>query len=349
VIGGRGGRIAALLAVIVLAAGLRVALLDRQGLWADEVFSLAIATGHSLEHPAAEADPARGDYVEAVTPLPASAYRRYQEHEDPPAGFHRVTRAVRLSDTNPPLYYLLLSGWTRWAGTSDAALRLFSVLWALAAMPVLWWIARRVGGEAAALPAVVLFAVSPLGLYYSVEARMYSLLMFLVVSMIALTLALASREVKPGLVGAFSVVSAAALLSHYFAAFVWIAGVGWLAMTRRIRWAWIAGAVAITCLLVLPWYVVVPESLGRWRVTGYSTPRSVSAEPASPPSAWCGASCRVRDSGARAGPSGSPRSRSGSWRWCWAWRSGAGCSPASVGSCGCGSRPRASGRWPSTS
>ena len=64
--GGRGSRIAALLAVIALAAALRVALLDRQGLWSDEIFSLAIATGHSLEHPAAEADPAQGDYVEAA-------------------------------------------------------------------------------------------------------------------------------------------------------------------------------------------------------------------------------------------------------------------------------------------
>ena len=35
---GRGGRIVALLAVIALAAALRVALLDRQGLWADELF-----------------------------------------------------------------------------------------------------------------------------------------------------------------------------------------------------------------------------------------------------------------------------------------------------------------------
>ena len=165
-IGRRGGRIVALLTVIALAAGLRVALLDRQALWADEVFSLAIATGHSLEHPAAEADPAQGDYVEASTPLPASDFKRYLEHENPPAGFHRVLRAVRLSDTSPPLYYLLLNGWTRWAGVSDAALRLFSALWALASIPILWLIARRVGGEAAAFLAAGLFAVCPLGLYY---------------------------------------------------------------------------------------------------------------------------------------------------------------------------------------
>jgi mannosyltransferase len=269
-IGRRGGRVAALLAVVALAAGLRVALLDRQGLWADEIFSLAIATGHSLEHPAGEADPRRGDYVEAPMPLPASSFRRYLEHEDPPAGFSRVIRAVRLSDTSPPLYYLLLNGWTRWAGVSDSALRLFSALWALASMPVLWLIARRVGGEAAALPAVALFAVSPLGLYYSVEGRMYSLMLFLVVSMVALTLALGTEEAKPWLVGPWSAVSAAALLTHYFSCFVWIGCLVWLAMRlQRIRWTWIAGGVVMTALLVLPWYLVLPDSLGRWRVTWY--------------------------------------------------------------------------------
>jgi hypothetical protein len=43
----------ALLAVAVLALVARLPLVGRQALWADEVFSLAIATGHSLEHPAA--------------------------------------------------------------------------------------------------------------------------------------------------------------------------------------------------------------------------------------------------------------------------------------------------------
>jgi mannosyltransferase len=269
-LGDRGGRVVALLAALALAAALRVALLDRQGLWADELFSLAVATGHSLEHPAAEADPTQGDYVEAPTPLPAAVFRRYLEHDDPPAEFSRVVRAVRLSDTSPPLYYVLLSGWTRWAGVSDAALRLFSALWALASIPVLWLIARRVGGEAAALPAVLLFAVSPVGLYYSVEGRMYSLMLFLAVSMVALTLGLGSGQAKPWVIPAWSAVSAAALLTHYFCGFVWVACLAWLVMrARRIRWTWIAGGVVLTALLVLPWYVLLPESLGRWRVTWY--------------------------------------------------------------------------------
>src|SRR5688572_13214767 len=105
---------------LLLAAALllRVVLALRPGLWGDEIFSLAMATGHSLEHRAASADPARGDFVQNVGPEAASAYRRYVEHTDPPAGVGEVTRAVFISDTSPPLYYLLLNGWTRLTGTS---------------------------------------------------------------------------------------------------------------------------------------------------------------------------------------------------------------------------------------
>ena len=77
-----------------------------------------------------------GDWVEVPQPAPASALHRYLEHESPPAGPPRVLRAVFLSDTSPPLYYLLLSFWTRVLGTSDAALRGFSVFWSLAALPL---------------------------------------------------------------------------------------------------------------------------------------------------------------------------------------------------------------------
>src|SRR5262249_22886535 len=119
----------AIVIVIGLAALHRIALVDRNGLWADESFSLAMATGHSLEHAAADADPGLGALVEMPNALPVQFYRRCLEHEETPAGLARIIRAVRLCDTSPPLYYLLLSFWTRALGTSDAALRVFSVLW----------------------------------------------------------------------------------------------------------------------------------------------------------------------------------------------------------------------------
>src|SRR5262249_53997545 len=160
------------LMVFCLAAGLRVVPINGHGLWVDELFSLAMATGHSLEHPARDANPALGDYIESPRAVRPSFYRRYIAHEDPPAGPRRVLRAVLLSDGSPPLYYLLLYVWTRALGTSDAALHLFSIFWSLACLPLLWFIGREVGGRRVAWFACALFAVAPVSLNYSVEGRM---------------------------------------------------------------------------------------------------------------------------------------------------------------------------------
>ncbi len=258
----------AALSLFTLCAVLRLGLVDRHGLWADELFSLAMATGHSLEHPAAEADPALGDYVEFAQPAPVSAYSRYLEHDSPAASPARVVRAVLKSDTSPPLYYLLLYGWTRAVGTSDAALRLFSVAWTLACFPVLWSLARRLGGRAAALPTGVLFTFSVPWLYYSTEGRMYSLLWFCTVSSMWLALRLRQRGVRPGWYLLWVLAGVAGLLTHYFFSFVWAAGLLWLWLYpgRFTRAALVFGAF-LTGLLVLPWYARLPESLAAWRVT----------------------------------------------------------------------------------
>jgi len=164
-----------LLGVFVIAALLWICVAGRSGLWVDEVFSLAIATGHSLEHPTAAADPTQGDFVEPDHAVPAEEFRRYLKHDNPPASPARVVRAVLLSDTSPPLYYLLLYGWTLVFGTSDIVLRLFSIACSLACLPLLVAIARRTGGKGAVFASCVLFAFSPLSIYYFTEGRMYSL------------------------------------------------------------------------------------------------------------------------------------------------------------------------------
>jgi 4-amino-4-deoxy-L-arabinose transferase-like glycosyltransferase len=259
----------ALLVVLAAAALLRLAPAVRQELWADELFSLAVATGHSLEHPADAAVPALGDFVEPPQAVAPDVFRRYLEHDTPPAGAGRVVRAVLLSDTSPPLYYLMLAGWTRLFGTGDLALHLCSVLWALATMPLLWLVGRRIAGPRVALLACILFALAPVGIYYAVEARMYALLWFLSTLTAWLTFRLHDRG-GTGLLSLWCLVAAAGFLTHYFYAFVWAACVLWLVLRpgRCPRIA-VAAAVVMTAALVFPWYRLLPDSLARWRVTGH--------------------------------------------------------------------------------
>jgi hypothetical protein len=255
--------------LMVVAALVDLNMLGRSTLWADEIFSLAIATGHSLEHPASQADPSRGDFVEPARPVSLDALRRLLAHENPPADFARVTRAVRLSDTSPPLYYWLLHLWTRFAGTTDGDLRAFSVGWFLLCIPIVVSLARRIAGPDAALGAGVLFITSPIAIYYSTEGRMYSLLWFCVLSTARLTLWIRDKPGSFAASAGWVLLSAAGLLVHYFFLFPWCAFVLFSALpVRRENLRRVFLRAAAVGLLVLPWYWHLPGVLGQWRVTG---------------------------------------------------------------------------------
>lgn len=97
------------------------------------------------------------------------------------------TDGLRL-EANPPLYYALLKGWTLLTGREDeAAIRLFSVIGSVLAIPVVGLIGREFGGRRAGLLAAALFAVAPIQVYYAQEARTYAwLILCLALAMLGL-------------------------------------------------------------------------------------------------------------------------------------------------------------------
>jgi len=97
---------------------------------------------------------------------------------------------------------------------------------------------------------------------------MYSMLGFLVLALVWLTLRLGEEDRSFRTQALWVLAGAAGLLTHYFFAFVWLACAGWLVWAggpQRSRSALLA---ALTLALVAPWYAQVPDSLARWRVTG---------------------------------------------------------------------------------
>ncbi len=82
-------------------------------------------------------------------------------------------------DFHPPLYYLLLKFWSSLLGFSEVSLRSLSVAFGILTVPVVYLIGKRIADHRAGLLASLFLAVNPLAIYYSQEARMYTLTMFL--------------------------------------------------------------------------------------------------------------------------------------------------------------------------
>ena len=79
-------------------------------------------------------------------------------------------------DTHPPLYYVIMWGWVGLFGESEIALRLPSVLAGVACIPVAWYTLQAIGVQPkVATLAAVWVAVGPSQIYFSQEARMYTI------------------------------------------------------------------------------------------------------------------------------------------------------------------------------
>lgn len=99
-----------------------------------------------------------------------------------------LLQSVREYDPHPPLYYLQLHFWLK-LGTGEVWLRLNSVLWSLLAVFPTYFVGRRLFGEAGGFWAALVLVVSPVGIFYAHEVRMYAVQM----SLVALNLLLLER------------------------------------------------------------------------------------------------------------------------------------------------------------
>jgi len=80
---------------------------------------------------------------------------------------------------SPPLYYILLRGWINIFGDSETAVRLPSVIFGTLSILLIYLAGKEIFNRKTGLTAAVLLAVSVFNIYFSREARMYSLLCFL--------------------------------------------------------------------------------------------------------------------------------------------------------------------------
>ena len=139
-----------------------------------------------------------------------------------------MLRAIPHSESTPPLYYLLAWAWARVFGSGEVGLRSLSALFGTATIVAVAMVARRLAGNRAAVVAGALVAANPLLIWYSQEARAYALL----VALCALSVWLAQR----GDWRLWALTSALALATHYFAVFVVVPELAWIAWRHARPW-----------------------------------------------------------------------------------------------------------------
>ncbi|HLX37007.1 MAG TPA: glycosyltransferase family 39 protein, partial [Candidatus Binataceae bacterium] len=130
-----------LIAITLLGAVLRALFLSRKSLWLDEAWSA----------------------YRASVPLTDLAHQVFGE------GY-----------VNMGLYHLFMHWWTELAGSSEAALRAPSVIFAAATVPIVYAIGRELFDTETGLLAALLMAVNVSCIQFAQQARGYAMLVMMV-------------------------------------------------------------------------------------------------------------------------------------------------------------------------
>jgi mannosyltransferase len=183
-------------------------------------------------------------------------------------------------DVHPPLNTVLVWGWIRLFGDSDAAVRSLSALFATAALPAAWLLLRRLATPRAAIVALALAALSPLLVRYAHDARQYSLVVLLATLSTERFLAFAQGRSDRPLLG-WAIVTTLLAWTHVVGATTVLAQdvvllAGWVPRTARPRRAMLgrlAIAHAAVAALVAPWVPFLWASRGDFH--GYADSQRV--------------------------------------------------------------------------
>src|ERR1700749_5056828 len=152
-----------------------------------------------------------------------------------PGSFGQMLHEVKVSESNPPLYYVLAWGWAKAFGRDEWGIRSLSALVGTLTVPVGYAIGRQLVSRRVGLILAAIVAFDPMLIWYSQEARSYALLVFFgALSFLFFLRALDTRRGRD--LAFWALASALALGSHYFAFFAVGIEAVWLAVALRDRW-----------------------------------------------------------------------------------------------------------------
>ncbi len=157
------------------------------------------------------------------------------------------------SESTPPLYYCLAWIWARIFGYGEAGLRSLSALAGVLTVPVMYGAVAALVSKRAGVIAAALTACNPLLIWYSQEARSYSLLVLLC-AVSLFTFARVLSDPRARTVAAWVIAAALALATHYYAFLLVVPEAVWLLWAFRRRREVLAGigVVGLCGLALIP-------------------------------------------------------------------------------------------------
>nr|HID12241.1 hypothetical protein [Anaerolineae bacterium] len=176
-----------------------------------------------------------------------------------------LPQALQFALTNlvhPPLYYLLLRP-MMWLGDGEFQLRLLAAWVGVVSVPLLYALGHHVADRSTGLLAATLLALNPFHVWFSQEARMYTLLFVLALGMgyfFGRVVTVGKRRNWVGL----GIVSGIAYVTHYFSLLLPLAQFAFLVLHFRSYYRLLRRWMMVQVLAALP--------LGVWVYCLYRLP-----------------------------------------------------------------------------
>lgn len=174
-----------------------------------------------------------------------------------------MLKFMSLHDPHPPLYYIIVKAWSC-LGTDEVLLRLPSAICGILTVLVLWLLVRENWGCFPAFASAALCATSGIAIWYSQEARMYSLVLLLAALSMKFFLRFLSLSRAPGKKDSVGLVvaSAALLYTHNITLLLlvaqWLFMFAWGAVNRKnpdrvARFKQWRKSQCILVVVLMPW------------------------------------------------------------------------------------------------
>jgi len=159
-------------------------------------------------------------------------------------------------DFHPPLYHILLWGWVRIFGASEVSLRIPSVIFGVGTVGIVYLIMRVITGRWLPILGAVFLATAPFHIYYSQEARMYSMTTFfaaLSIYFFVKILNLKAQKSKPNLKAkiCYFISTLCLIYSDYYGFLVFLAQMIFLVTKKQFKFIILSSFFII--LFYLPW------------------------------------------------------------------------------------------------